>query len=486
LQKYFVSRLDSSSPGAKIAIGGDIPLMYYNEITGKKIELDSPRLVIYTDNPCFALFNNVSMKYNTDNTNVYLTKWFAALKERIVSAADGNGEPEERIVINIGDDENAVNELEATKKTQEQEYARGTFFQLNDRIYFSYLHGPKYYRIFVGLVRLLDDSIITYDNIIYKQTLAVEVCSSMHIQYMNELVAEKKQSNPMINYFHDDEIARIRQWRNPTAYPRFKQYCDLTTDIINITVSPEHVNNIHLKGKYALFNEVVKLCCEKNISFDGKTIKRTSNTNVDALFTAIEQNLQPVIKTLYRASMPFEFDCNNIDPTQSTPKPSIFTLKSGDTFVYNGIMWASEPPAEKSIPDFYLGAGLYDCFIIQPPDNNKKAKFIVPYYRFRNAEKAINFDPYRVAYECIIPPGVKFQVKKVEFGLIKVCPLTWSGMSLVDDKKSAQTYWRRIITIEPQFTTRPAPVAGPTTTAPTGGKEKARKPRKNKLNEEFY
>ena len=468
LQKFFVSRLDSTSPGAKIVIGGDIPLMYYNEILEKQIKLDSPRLVIYTNNPCFALFNNVSMKYNGDNTNVYLTKWFA-------KAAAGSP----------------------------QRYSRGSFFQLNDRIYFSYMEGVEYKRIFIGLVRLLDDSIITYDKIIYKQTLAVEVCSSMHIQCMNELVEAKETKSPtIINYFHDDEIARIRQWRNPTAYPRFKNYC--TPDKLHIDITPIDENKIHLKGKYALFYEVVKLCCEKEIRFDGasisaKTLKEeeTLPLKVTDLFTAIKTNLKPVdnTKVLYRASLPFEVDCDIIGQIQGT---SIFTLAAQKSeFVYNGIMWASEPPTDKSIPDFYLGAGLYDCFIIQPPDENK-AEIIVPYYRFNNDK--IDFDPYRVAYECIIPPGVKFKVVDVKFGLIKVCPLTPSvGTSLEDDKDNAKTYWRRIITIQPildkpQTTPQdegmdvdevpPRPIAP--APGPTGGKEKARKPRKNKLNEEFY
>lgn len=508
LQKYFVSRLDSTSPGAKIAIGGDIPLMYYNEILGKK-ELDSPRLVIYTNNPCFALFNNVSMKYNTDNTNLYLTKWFTALEERM----------EEPIVINIGDDDKAaavaaefdvatkkVNGLEAAKETpievdpvknqlelsSTKKYARGTFFQLNDRIYFSYLHGSKYHRVFIGLVRLLDDSIITYDNIIYKQTLAVEVCSSMHIQYMNELVEEKEakeESLTIINYFHDDEIARIRQWKNPTAYQRFTTYCNPNKLHIDFTLT--NANNIHLKGKYALFNEVVKLCCEKAIRFDGTSIKptkdaKTLHKRVTDLFSAIISNLKPPIRTLFRASMPFEFDCD-IDISGQTMDSSIFTLNNTSKFVYNGIMWASEPPTDKSIPDFYLGAGLYDCFIIEKPSTSPK--FIVPYYRFTDATNAIDFDPYRVAYECIIPPGVTFQVKEVKFGLIKVCPLQkpeGTVEKLNDDTDNAKTYWRRIITIQPILDnpqTTP-PVVAPLGSA--GGKEKARKPRNKKLNEEFY
>jgi hypothetical protein len=388
LQKFFVSRLDSTSPGAKVVIGGDIPLMYYNEIMKKEkeLKLDSPRLVIYTDNPCFALFNNVTMKYNTDNTNVYLTKWFTELKERIKPAA------EEIIDIDIDDQEAAKvtvaaafdaaskqvdaaratassdgKKISAAEKKTTAEYKRGTFFQLNDRIYFSYLHDFKYYRIFVGLVRLLDDSIVTYDDIIYKQTLAVEVCSSMHIQCMNELREAKEEAKedqtPVINYFHDDEIARIRQWRNPTAFPRFTDYCPI--GMLSINIKPEQEQNIHLKGKYALFNEVVKLCCEKAIRFDGKSIKtkdeeKSLPDGVTDLFKAIISNLTSSSRPLYRASMPFEFDCNIADPTE-TPKPSIFTLTNTSKFVYNGIMWASEKPENKSIPDFYLGQA---CMIV--------------------------------------------------------------------------------------------------------------------------
>jgi hypothetical protein len=46
------------------------------------------------------------------------------------------------------------------------------------------------------------------------------------------------------------------------------------------------------------------------------------------------------------------------------------------------------------------------------------------------------------------------------------------------DADCDNTYWRRIITIQP-ILTKPQ-------TTPAGGKEKARKPRNKKLNEEFY
>ncbi len=36
IQKFFVTRLDSSKSGVKSYIGGDIPMMYYNEIMSDK------------------------------------------------------------------------------------------------------------------------------------------------------------------------------------------------------------------------------------------------------------------------------------------------------------------------------------------------------------------------------------------------------------------------------------------------------------------
>ena len=504
LQKYFVSRLDSTSPnGAKIAIGGDIPLMYYNEIMGaeSKAPLEAPRLVIYTDNPCYVLFDNVSMSYDTDKTDVYLTKWG----------------------------------MKAAK------YTCGTFFQLNDRIYFSYQKDDEEYnRVFIGIVRLLDDSIITYDDIIYKQILAVEVCSSMHIQCMKKLLDEKKTKTDgdkiEIEYFHDDVIASVRR-QNPAALKRFAKYCSLEDKYISDL--KDNVGGTHLKGKYALFNHVTKLCCEKNISFNGKTIesKKPTETKIDTLFAAITRNLYPVVSSskLCRASLPFEFDCE-----ASGTSPSIFALKADKQFVYNGIMWVSEKPKDKNIPDFYLGAGLYDCFIVQPPkvksaegqpaevksDEVQSAEgqpaevkspevksaevqtpFIVPYYRFNDS----SFQFYSVAYECIIPPGVTFKVVSVKFGLISVCSLKEESKSLINEE-TKKTYWRRIITITPVFTassslqeakptpepepeSEPAPEPAPES---AGGKIKSSKSRSKSrsmssksrstkpLNEEFY
>ena len=454
LQKFFVSRLDSTASQVKLAIGGDIPLMYYNDIIDgtKSIPLDSPRLVIYTDNPCYALFNNVSLEFfGKDQTNVYLKKWFKS----------------------------------ASSSTQE--YSSGTFFQLNDRIYFSYKKDVTYKRIFIGIVRLFDDSIIQYDDIIYRQTLAVEACSSVHIKCMNELVTTKNQSNttPKIQYFHDDEIALIRR-NNLNSLTRFQKYQTDLPSLINTNESKD-AETIHLKGRYDLFPKVAELCCDGKITMNGTNLKFTEPESTDKyignLCTAINHNLRPIYKpkdaaaayTLCRASAPFEFDC-----TVNDNSPSIFELKNPvagaakQKFTYNGIMWVSETKDMTKLPDFYLGAGLYDCFIIAPPSDINTA-FIVPYHRFNNTTD-IKFDPYRVAYECIIPPGVEFEVEKVEYGLISVCTLKEDGKSngtLVDDKK--KTYWRRIITIQPKFATT-------TTPEPQGGKQKTRR----KLKAEFY
>lgn len=444
LQKYFVSRLDSTTPGgAKIAIGGDIPLMYFNEIQGYVYMLDSPRLIIYTDNPCFVLFNNVNMKYNGDKTNIYLSKWIKP-------------------------------------KPHEPAYSCGTFFQLNDRIYFSYLNNKEYNRIFIGLVRLLDDSIITYDNIVYKQTLAVEICSSTHIQCMEELVKTKQTKTATISYFDDNEIASIRQW-NPAALNRFYKYRN--NKELNITIQDKDKDKVHLKGKYAIFNHVTDLCCTNEIRFNGTNIEsnKTLSPHVTELFNAIKANLTSSGQ-LCRASMPFEFDCD------ANANKSVFDFETkddgnNDKFVYNSIMWASEAPKLEKIPNFYLGAGLYDCFIITPPGNNK---IIVPYYRFKDT----SFDYYRVAYECIIPPGVEYEVENVEFGVISVCSLVDDNGSLVDGAK--ETYWRRIITIKPILSDPLS--SSPQPTKQGGEKTKAkvqRKPRnsRKKLNEEsitFY
>ena len=478
LQKFFVSRLDSTASQVKLAIGGDIPLMYYNDIIDgtKSIPLDSPRLVIYTDNPCYVLFNNVTLEFfGEDQTNMYLQKWFKS----------------------------------ASNSTQE--YSSGTFFQLNDRIYFSYKEKEKetYERIFIGIVRLFDDSIIQYDDIIYRQTLAVEACSSVHIKCMNELVdvkkakatekpTEKPTETTIIQYFHDDEIALIRR-NNLNSLTRFKKYQADKPTQINTANADVDAETIHLKGRYDLFPKVAELCCDGKITMNGTNLKFTEPESTDKyignLCTAINRNLQPIYKpeaaaayTLCRASAPFEFDC-----TVNDKSPSIFELKNPDQkveaakqkFTYNGIMWVSETKDMTKLPDFYLGAGLYDCFIIEPPDDDKSTKFIVPYHRFNNTTD-IKFDPYRVAYECIIPPGVTFEVKKVEYGLISVCTLKEDGKSngtLVDDKK--KTYWRRIITIQPKFATSPSgeKVAPPDAPPGTlGGKQKTRR----KLKAEFY
>lgn len=440
LQKYFLPRIKPETRGIRIAIGGDVPLMYYDEIVSslnseaerhsavgteitKLITLDKNtpiRLVIYTSNPCVTIEHPHKMYFNGDMTNVCLKKWMT----------------------------NDTGDIES--------YTQGVFFHLNDKIYFSYKKGDTYQRIVIGMVKIIDDTIITYDNIVYKQTLAVDAGNAIGIAAMEKLIELKKNKSPVLNYFHDDVINSSRQW-NEEGVTRFRNYAkDQLPGGSNRThVENSNVASLHIKGKYKMFGDIQNVVCNSsNIPlFSQNEYKSNLIENFQNLrsiptnfISNMVDNLEEINLHLSRASDPFEFDCSSsTDITHSSV--SVFDLKDTNKFVYNGLMFASE--ATKKIPDMYLSAGLNDCFII-----TGTAKCLLPLYRLKEPEgqkvwdKALQF--YQVAYECIFPPKLEFEVKSVEYKLISVCTLKLNqARELIDDDDKKKYYWKRVITISP-------------------------------------
>lgn len=433
LQKYFVSRLDSTKPGVKMYIGGDIPMMYYNEIIlgiinnseeiqeedGAKVEhgnngcyvvsqkIKSPRLIIYTDNPCFALFDNVNMIYGgNDKTDSTLKKWFP---------------------------------------TPLPTYSKGVFFQLNSRIYFSYIAGTKYKRIFIGNIKAIDDTIITFDNLIYKQTLAVDACDSIAIAAMDELVKQldNKSTASVLEYFDDEIIATARHW-NQVGLDRFKQIDKKPPDLKSIygdnystlfTSKNTDLDILQLKGKYFLFEQINDLICKGESDPNYKKFGEILKTY------AVKQK-----QKFSRCSPPFEFDCLNNDSTKS-----IFDFKDTDTFTHNNLVFMSD--SMDYLPTFYLNPGLHDCFIIEMKENSSSG--FVPFYLFDTANEYTNKDNfrfYKVAYETIVQPKTTFNVTKVEYKPIEVYKLNQNDNKLVKDDKGKR-YWRRFVTITPESST---------------------------------
>ena len=398
LQKYFVSRLDSTKPGVKMYIGGDIPMMYYNEINSPPTcVITSPRLIIYTDNPCFALVDNIDMFYGgNDKTDSTLKKLF--------------------------------------QTTSKSTFSQGVFFQLNSRIYFSYTKNSTYNRVFIGNIKAIDDTIITFNNIIYKQTLAVDSCNSIAIAAMHNLVTILDTTKVVFDYFDDDIIATARHW-NKSGLERFnklqteanKKTQDTPTSkykIDEILKKNTTISQLQIKGKYYLFEQINALICAK---------ENTNNKNYKNFKTIIDNYSVKQNRTFSRCSPPFEFDCSNNNATKS-----IFEFKTNDTFIHNNLVFMSD--SMTNLPTFYLNPGLYDCFKI---DMHENCGF-VPFYLFGD-----KFEFYKVAYETIIKPETKFQVTNVEYQAIQVFKLS---NDLVKD--TGKKYFRRFITITPL----PAPV----------------------------
>ena len=489
LQKYYVPKIPRGKNYLPVAIGGDIPFTYYNDIK-QSLEKDSnyttiikdtptfkietPRLIIYTTNPCAALSDSIYMNYNgQDITNLYLHKWFniqlKIAEEEVKKAEEEVKKAEEEVKKAEGKTKKALDaKLNMAKILQESleeaikvtKYEYGVLFHLNEKLYFSYKAGTKYKRCMIGIVKLLDDTIITYNDIVYKQALAVEAGYSFGVKAM-ELLKEWKSpalfnEDNLLQYFDDGEIERARRTKG-NGGDRFATYAKDQLPGVGNNRTPKDItlaqaNLIDVKGYYHIYDALRKNICDDGtfpiFGSKGYWDYLTKPTKDHILpfsksFEVMKDIKQEITRKLSRSSDPYEFDCDI-----NSDNPGIFTLKENEKFVMNGITFASE--ATKKVPNWYLTVGMYDCYII----NETTEPCMIPLYRLKPAANPpqTNWECYRVAYECIFPPNMKFEVISVKYQPIIVTNLNGINTDeidkdLPDDIKGR--YWKRIITVKP-------------------------------------
>ena len=431
LIKYVVSHINLPEG---VAIGGDVPIIYYNDIAKRKSlpvhELSCPKLELYTNSLCMQLFSNVYLRaYNeTDTTHVILSKFLHRGQTTHINT----------------------------------KYSRGVFFCLSNRIYFSYIattnnsHEPEiheYRRMYLGLVRLYDELIVTVSDLFFKQLIAVDCHNSVAMGCINKLRAWKAQLSkhePRLTYFDCADIKQARHW-NPASLDNFMNVKNMVqpTNIYQ-GVSKKHISDLNIKGKYHLFNQIYKSACKFDSQFPSESVmklKDASLSNLNATYT------EPFLS---RCSAPFEIDCMN-NPATHHLSPFLDNIGIiGRTFNYNGLCFASE--SLHFLPTFYLNAGLYDCFLIKA-----RPKTYVPLHRLKMKnqdgsvdDKDSTFRFYQVASECIYPSETEFRVIDVDFDIIKVITcsthqtLTRLLMkeTVTDEAYTIEYFWRRFVTLD--------------------------------------
>ena len=457
LHKFFVShaKLDG------LILGGDVPLMYYNEIARSFpapskhrlpiipsdrlpiIPYTKPKIVLYCPSLCVQMFDNVYIRAygEVDTTNTVMKKFSI--------------------------DDNV--------------YKEGVFFNINNRIYFSCTDDKKtYYRFYLGMARLRDESIHVFDDLIFRQSLGVDVHNAVALKCLQDLRKLKStfaKDTCKFKFFDCPEINRARHGHRPSlenfidvagTYYKKQNQADQTNQAkeTNQAYKQNYVNLLKIKGNYQLFAAIYKQACgdktyETQISAYNKAFQDCVNKGVQSNKVATDEQY------LARCSGPFEMDCQS-----NVGDMKMLSDVKGKTFEYNGIVFASE--YRELLPTFYLNQGLYDCFLIKANEGE-----YVPLHRLKNGENDDTFAFYKVASECIYPSGKKFQVDCVQYELINVVTSSTTQKLIEKKHDKDETYWRRVIylSVVKQPQSEPSTVAAPSTVMGGTKTNKRGKPR---------